>query len=162
MDIREGFNEGTVHKYVHACVLSCLSHVRLFATPCTIVHQAPLSMGFPRQCYWNVTAISEKYENPLEKVTWLYKVSHSYSCLGEQRVHYLLLFSHEAVSNSLWSHGLKHSRHPCSLVSPRVCSNSYPLGQWCYTIISFSIAPFSSCPNLSQHQGLSQWDSSSY
>ena len=33
-----------------ACVLS---HVRLFATPWTIVHQAPLSMGFPRQEYWS-------------------------------------------------------------------------------------------------------------
>ena len=25
----------------------------LFATPWTIAHQAPLSMGFPRQEYWN-------------------------------------------------------------------------------------------------------------
>ena len=28
--------------------------VRLFATPWTIVHQASLSMGFPRQEYWSV------------------------------------------------------------------------------------------------------------
>ena len=27
-------------------MLSCFSHVRLFATPWTIAHQAPLSMGF--------------------------------------------------------------------------------------------------------------------
>ena len=27
--------------------------VQLFATPWTISHQAPLSMGFPRQEYWN-------------------------------------------------------------------------------------------------------------
>ena len=27
------------------------SHCRLFATPCTVVHQAPLSMGFSRQKY---------------------------------------------------------------------------------------------------------------
>ena len=32
-------------------VLSCLSHVRLFATPETVAHQAPLSMGFSRQEY---------------------------------------------------------------------------------------------------------------
>ena len=31
------------------CVLSCLSRVRLFATPWTVAHQAPLSMGFFRQ-----------------------------------------------------------------------------------------------------------------
>ena len=30
-----------------------LSRVRLFATPWTVAHQAPLSMGFPRQEYWS-------------------------------------------------------------------------------------------------------------
>ena len=30
-----------------------LSRVRLFATPQTVTHQAPLSMGFPRQEYWS-------------------------------------------------------------------------------------------------------------
>ena len=30
-----------------------LSHVPLFVTPWTIVHQAPLFMEFSRQKYWN-------------------------------------------------------------------------------------------------------------
>ena len=30
-----------------------LSHVWLFVTPWTAAHQAPLSMGFPRQEYWS-------------------------------------------------------------------------------------------------------------
>ena len=30
-----------------------LSHVRVFETPWTLVCQAPLSMGFPRQEYWS-------------------------------------------------------------------------------------------------------------
>jgi len=30
-----------------------LGHVRLFATPCTVARQAPLSVGFPRQKYWS-------------------------------------------------------------------------------------------------------------
>ena len=30
-----------------------LSHVWLFATPWTVAHQAPLSMGFSRQEYWS-------------------------------------------------------------------------------------------------------------
>ena len=30
-----------------------LSHVWLFVTPWTVAHQAPLSMGFSRQEYWN-------------------------------------------------------------------------------------------------------------
>ena len=37
---------------VHACAQS-LSGVGLFATPWTVAHQAPLSMGFSRQEYWS-------------------------------------------------------------------------------------------------------------
>ena len=34
-------------------VVQGVSHVRLFATPWTVAHQAPLFMGFPRQEYWS-------------------------------------------------------------------------------------------------------------
>ena len=30
-----------------------LNHVQLSATPWTVAHQGPLSMGFPRQEYWS-------------------------------------------------------------------------------------------------------------
>ena len=33
--------------------VNSLSHVRLFATPWTVAHQAPPSMGFSRQEYWS-------------------------------------------------------------------------------------------------------------
>ena len=36
--------------YECTCVLGC---VQLFATPWTVAHQAPLSMGFHRQEYWS-------------------------------------------------------------------------------------------------------------
>ena len=36
----------------HACVLSC-SVVSDSATPRTVAHQAPLSVGFSRQEYWS-------------------------------------------------------------------------------------------------------------
>ena len=42
--------------YVWVCVYVCaqsLSLVQLCATPWTVAHQAPLSMGFPRQEYWS-------------------------------------------------------------------------------------------------------------
>ena len=51
--------------------------------------------------------------------------------------------SHSCVS--LWPHGLQHSRLPCPPQSPKVCSNSCPLSQWCHPIISFYVASFSSC-----------------
>ena len=38
----------------YVCMLSCFSCVQLFATLRTVTHQAPLSMEFPRQEYWNV------------------------------------------------------------------------------------------------------------
>ena len=37
----------------YVCVLSHFNHVRLFATPWTVAHQAPLSVGFSRQEYWS-------------------------------------------------------------------------------------------------------------
>ena len=39
--------------FLAVCVLNHFSRVRLFATPWTVAHQAPLSMGFSRQEYWS-------------------------------------------------------------------------------------------------------------
>ena len=55
-----------------------------------------------------------------------------------------LLFSHSVVSNSLWPHGLQHTRIPCPSPFPRACSNSCPLSQWCHPAILFSVVPCSS------------------
>ena len=49
------------------------------------------------------------------------------------------------MSNSLWPHGLQHTRFPCPSLSRRVCSKSCPLGQWCHPTISSSVVPLSSC-----------------
>ena len=49
------------------------------------------------------------------------------------------------MPNSLWPHGLQHFRLPCPSLSPRVCSNSCPLSQWCHPTISSSATPFSLC-----------------
>ena len=38
---------------LYACMLSCFSCVRLFVTPWTVTHQAPLSIGFCRQESWS-------------------------------------------------------------------------------------------------------------
>ena len=54
-----------------------------------------------------------------------------------------LLFSCSVMSDSLWPHGVQHARPPCPLPSPRACSNSCPLSQWCHPTISSSVTPFS-------------------
>ena len=54
-------------------------------------------------------------------------------------------FSHSVVSNSLWPHGLQHTRLPCPSPAPGACSNSYPLSRLCHPTISSSVIPFFSC-----------------
>ena len=46
------------------CVLSHFSRVQLFVTPWTVAHQAPLSMGFPRQEYWSGLPFSSPGDLP--------------------------------------------------------------------------------------------------
>ena len=53
-------------------------------------------------------------------------------------------FSCSVTSNSLWSHGLQHTRLPCPSPTPRVYSNSCPSSRWCHPTISPSVVPFSS------------------
>ena len=68
----------------------------------------------------------------------------------------LLSFSRSVVSDSLQPHGLQHTRLPCPSPSPRACSNSHPLSQWCPLTISSSVVPVSSCPqSFPASQGLS-------
>ena len=67
----------------------------------------------------------------------------------------LLFFSCEVVSNSLWPHGLQHTRLFCPSLSPGVCSNSRPLSLWCHpNIFSSSVASSPPAISLSQHQDL--------
>ena len=62
-------------------------------------------------------------------------------------------FSHSVVSDSLQPHGLKHTRLPCLLPTPRACSNSCPSSRWCHPTISSSVVPFSSCLQSSPASG---------
>ena len=49
------------------------------------------------------------------------------------------------MSNSLWPHGLQRARLCCPSPTPRACSKSGPLSQWCHPIISSSVILFPSC-----------------
>ena len=48
------FHQLDNHWTILLCVLSCFSCVQLFATPWTVAHQVPLSMGFSKQQFWIV------------------------------------------------------------------------------------------------------------
>ena len=57
-------------------------------------------------------------------------------------------FSHSVVSDSLWPHGLQHTRLHCPSPTPGTYSNSSPSRQWCHPTISPSVIPFSSLPSI--------------
>ena len=71
-------------------------------------------------------------------------------------------FSGSVVSNSLRPHGLQHTRLPCPSPTPGLYSDSCPLSRWCHPTISSSVYPSPPAFNLSQHQGLFKWVSSSH
>ena len=56
-----------------------------------------------------------------------------------------LQFSSSVISDSLRPQGLQHTTLPWPSPTPRVCSNSCPLSQWCHPTSSSSVIPFSSC-----------------
>ena len=64
-------------------------------------------------------------------------VTNHYQCRFSQ-------FSRSVISNSLWPHGLQHSRLPCLSPTPGVYSNWCPSSRWCHPTISSSVVPFSS------------------
>ena len=54
-------------------------------------------------------------------------------------------FSHSVVYDSLWPHGLQHTRLPYPSPTSGTCSNSCTLSWWCHQIIPSFVIPFSSC-----------------
>ena len=62
------------------------------------------------------------------------------------------LFSGSVMSGSLQPHGLQHIRFPSPSLSPKVCSNSHPLSQWCHPTITSSVVS-SSCLQSFQVSG---------
>ena len=71
-------------------------------------------------------------------------------------------FSCSVVSDSLQPHEPQHIRPSCPSPTPRVHPNPCPLSWWCHPTILSSDVPFSPAFNLSQHQGLFKWVSSSH
>ena len=120
-------------------------------------HQAPLSIGFSRQEYWS----GLRFPSPQ------YILCKKYFDV-KYVILYLIIFitSVTQLCLTLQPHGLQQTRLPCPSPTPKACSNSCPLSQWCHptlslSVISSSVIPFS-CLQSFHHQGLFQWVSSSY
>ena len=112
-----------------------LSRVWLFATPWTAAYQAPPPMGFSRQEYRSGVPSPSPYKR-VNNIIW--EMKNNFSIQSVQ-------FSRSVMSDSLWPHGLQHTRLPCPSPTPRACSNSCPSSRWYYSTISSSVVSFSSC-----------------
>ena len=73
------------------------------------------------------------------------RVGHDWSDISHMTIFFSSVqFSPSVMSDSLWPHGLQHTRPSCSSPTPGVNSNSCPLSRWCHLTISSSVVPFSS------------------
>ena len=70
-------------------------------------------------------------------------------------------FSRSVVSNSLRPYGPQHARPPSLSPTPGVYWNSCPLSRWCHPSHPL-LFPSPPAFNVSQHQGLFKWVSSSH
>ena len=98
-----------------------------------LLNRGTTEMGRTCMIHWGILAFSHRFSGP----------GSLFVCFSSVEV--LFLFSRSVMSDSLWPHGLQHIRFPCPSPTPRVCSNSCPLSQWCHPTISSSVS-FSSRP----------------
>ena len=109
------------------------------------------SMGFSRQEYWSGLPFPSPGDLPNPGVEPGSPALQTDALPSEtpgkphRKTQFRLQFSWSVMSNSLWPHGLQHTRLPCPSPIPGACSNSCPSSQWCHPTISSSFVPFSSC-----------------
>ena len=123
--------------------------VWLFVTPWTVAHQAPLSMGFFKQEYWNGLLCPPPGDLPDSGIKPSTRVSHIAGRFFTVWTIISVQFSSVAQSClTLWD-PMNHSTPGLSVHHqqfPGVHSNSHPSSRWCHPAISSSVVPFSSCP----------------
>ena len=109
---------------------------------------------------WRKSAYNERTLHFISKtIHWIFhswEVSWFKANDTSRHFYHSVQFSCSVVSDSLRPHGLQRARLPCPSPTPRACSNSCPLSQWCHPIISL-LFPSPPAFNLSQHEGLFKW-----
>ena len=112
-------NYVSIKNYFLKCILNHFSCVWLFATLCTVVHQAPLSMGFSRQEYWSGLPFPPPGDLPIPGIEPVSYVT----CIGKQVVVFFF--------NNQW----------CHLESPIVKVYNINMNVIDYTDSHFSLVP---------------------
>ena len=109
----------------------------------TTVHQAPLSMEVSRKACSSGFPVPYSGDLANPGIEPRSPVLQADSLPAEPECCMPFQFSCSVVSDSLWSHGLQHTRLPCPSPTPRAYSNSCPSSWWCHPTISSSVVPFS-------------------
>ena len=116
---------GNGNSFQYSCLENSMGSGGLWAT----VHEIAKNRTQPSDWAHTYTAIKSRMISEMSPNIWKLL---------------LLLFSHSVVFDCLWPHGPQHARLPCPSPSPRACSNSRLLSQWCHLTIPSSVVPFSS------------------
>ena len=95
----------SVHGILQARMLESVAMP--FSNGCSQPRDRPLSLLHCKQIFYHLS-----HKRPLDNI-------------------FLLIFSHQVISNSLRTHGLQHARPPWPSSSSRVCSSSCPLNRGC-------------------------------
>ena len=111
---------------------------------------APLSMRFPRQDYWSeLPFLSPDVPPNLGIKTVSPQLAGKFFTAElSEKPFSSIQFSCSVVSNSLRPHELQHTRPPCPSPTPGIHSNSCPSSRCCHPVISPSVIPFFSCPQI--------------
>ena len=159
--IMDMLNMDRLHMCIYVYMLSHFSHVWLFVTPWSIIHQAPLSMGIlqVRILEWVAMPSSRGSSQPRDQTSVSYILhwqagSLSLAPPGKPMAWFSSVqSSHSVMSDSLQPHGLQDARPSCPSPPPGVYSNPCPLIRWYHPTISSSVVPFSSHPQSFPESG---------
>ena len=111
---------------------SGFSCVQIFASLWTLACQAPLSMEFSRQEYWNGLPCPPPGDLPdpgIELTSLTSPAGRFFTTSATQEALSSVQFSRSVVSDSLRPHEPQHTRPPCPSPSPRAYPNSCLLSQ---------------------------------
>ena len=163
MNVLHTLSSGTAWMQIILSLSRCLSWL-IVCVNLTAPHDAKYLVKHylwvcPWRCFWKrlafsalLSRLSKAYFPP----PWQYIIQSIEVLFSSAQ------FSSSVVSNSLWPHKPHHARPPCPLATPGVHPNPCPSSRWCHPTISSSAVPSPPALNLSQHQGLFKWVSSSH
>ena len=131
LKLRRNFDQ-SIFIQLSVCVLSCFSRVWLFVTLWTLAHQAPLSVGFSRQEYWDGLPCPSPGHLPDPGLK-----PHLLSILHWQTVSWPVV-SYQKRIRILWSVGMLLSAY-ITKIYPVLCTfNKWCFQKWSRSVVSNS------------------------